>query len=99
MTFENALRLAEKLAESLGVELGQCIFSQPIGDDWWAFNFDIAFGSSDRCWAVIVTADANKSVIFEMRQRPSPVLRPTIKRRWWFFGERQERLPIGQISN
>jgi ankyrin repeat protein len=52
MTFENALRAAEKLAEDRGVKLGECLFSIPLGDDGWAFNFGSGTGLNAFHWAV-----------------------------------------------
>jgi hypothetical protein len=94
MTFENALQLAETLAASFGVQLGECLFSDPFGDECWAFSFDIVSGPSDWSWTIIVAPDASKSMMFASHLRPALMLRPRIKRRWWLFGERLEQLPI-----
>jgi len=99
MTVEAALQAAEKLARSFGVTLGRCLLSDPLRDKTsWGFSFDIVDGPKDWSWTVVVTADASKSAMLAVHCRPHPDLQPRIKRRWWLFGERLEKLPLYRRS-
>jgi hypothetical protein len=61
MTFETALQAAERLAASSDVELGSCLFSDPLNDEIWGFSFAILDGPSDWSWTIIVSAEPTQS--------------------------------------
>ena len=95
MTFEAALQAAEKLARSFGVTLGKCLFSDPLsGGTAWGFSFDILQGPADWTWLVVINAEPSKPEMIAVHRRPPQSLLPQIKRRWLFFGERLEKLPL-----
>jgi hypothetical protein len=89
MTFDEAMKAATLLANSYGARLGTCLLAEPMSDGWWAFSFDILDGPANWSWSIFVNESGTDMTMFAIHYRPGPILAPRIRRRWWFFGQRE----------
>jgi hypothetical protein len=97
MNLDEAIKSAQHLANCFDAKLDACLFADSLKDEsWWGFAFEIIDGPQDWSWTVIISPNGKGSTLFATNSRPMAILRPRIRRRWWFFGPSKLRRPRNQ---